>query len=114
MIRVNETQQNVVIYACNTLALNTPALPASPCAAAWVGTSWLNWLLGDHPSLRSGQALGSTAITADSSGNKLAELRYKARGETRYTYGTTPMKRHTKLRFWDFDLIFTKSCISTH
>jgi YD repeat-containing protein len=36
----------------------------------------LSFLLGDH--------LGSTAISADSSGNKIAELRYKAWGETRY------------------------------
>jgi RHS repeat-associated protein len=33
---------------------------------------------------------GSTALTATSSGAKSAELRYKAWGETRYTYGTTP------------------------
>ncbi len=37
------------------------------------GTTGLNWLLGDH--------LGSTTITADASGNKVAELRYKAWGE---------------------------------
>ena len=42
----------------------------------------LYWLLTDH--------LGSTAITANSSGTRVAELRYKAWGETRYTYGTTP------------------------
>jgi RHS repeat-associated protein len=42
----------------------------------------LYWLLTDH--------LGSTALTATSSGGKSAELRYKAWGETRYTYGTTP------------------------
>jgi len=40
----------------------------------------LYWLLSDH--------LGSTSITATSSGSKTAELRYKAWGETRYTYGT--------------------------
>ena len=34
--------------------------------------------------------LGSTSITANSSGTKVAELRYKAWGETRYTWGTTP------------------------
>ena len=42
----------------------------------------LYWLLTDH--------LGSTSITATSSGSKTAELRYKPWGETRYTYGTTP------------------------
>jgi len=34
--------------------------------------------------------LGSTAITANASGGKYGELRYKAFGETRYTDGTTP------------------------
>jgi RHS repeat-associated protein len=43
--------------------------------------STLYWLLSDH--------LGSTSITATSSGSKTAELRYKPWGETRYTYGTT-------------------------
>ncbi len=47
-----------------------------------VGTSTVYYLLTDH--------LGSTAITANSSGSRVAELRYKAWGETRYTYGTTP------------------------
>ena len=40
------------------------------------------YLLTDH--------LGSTAITTNSSGSRVAELRYKAWGETRYTWGTTP------------------------
>jgi len=40
------------------------------------------YLLTDH--------LGSTALTVSSSGSKVAELRYKAWGETRYTWGTTP------------------------
>ncbi|MGC8960715.1 MAG: RHS repeat-associated core domain-containing protein [Chloroflexia bacterium] len=43
----------------------------------------LYWLLTDH--------LGSTAITANgTSGAKVAEVRYKAWGEDRYTSGTTP------------------------
>jgi RHS repeat-associated protein/uncharacterized repeat protein (TIGR01451 family) len=46
------------------------------------GSSTVYWLLGDH--------LGSTAITASSSGSKVGELRYKAWGETRYSSGTTP------------------------
>jgi hypothetical protein len=47
------------------------------------GGETLYYLLGDH--------LGSTAITADSSGNKIAELRYKAWGKAfiRYTLKTT-------------------------
>jgi len=56
------------------------------------GTTGLSWLLGDH--------LGSTAITASSSGAKSAELRYKAWGETRYTSGATPTDfRYTGQRF---------------
>ncbi len=33
---------------------------------------------------------GSTAIVADAEGNKVGEVRYKAFGEDRYTFGTTP------------------------
>lgn len=42
----------------------------------------LRYLLGDH--------LGSTALTANTTGGLVAEVRYKAWGETRYTSGTTP------------------------
>jgi RHS repeat-associated protein len=42
----------------------------------------VEFLLGDH--------LGSTAITATTTGSKLAELRYYPWGGVRYTYGTTP------------------------
>ena len=45
----------------------------------------VSFLLGDH--------LGSTALTASSSGTKVAELRYHPWGRTRYTYGTTPTAR---------------------
>jgi RHS repeat-associated protein len=41
----------------------------------------LFWLTGDH--------LGSTSVTANSSGTKTAEVRYKPWGETRFTSGTT-------------------------
>ena len=47
-----------------------------------LGTTTLRFLLGDH--------LGSTAITATTSGSKLAELRYYPWGGVRYSYGTTP------------------------
>jgi len=40
------------------------------------------YMLGDH--------LGSTSITVDESGGVVAELRYKAWGETRYANGNTP------------------------
>jgi len=49
------------------------------------GSSTLYFLLGDH--------LGSTSITANSSGGKVAELRYHPWGGTRYTDGTTPTTR---------------------
>jgi RHS repeat-associated protein len=44
------------------------------------------FLLGDH--------LGSTSITADSGGSFVAEIRYKAWGESRYSNGTTPTSFH--------------------
>jgi RHS repeat-associated protein len=40
-----------------------------------------------------GHGVGSTAITANSSGGWSAELRYKPWGETRYTSGSTPTRR---------------------
>ncbi|MBC7260588.1 MAG: RHS repeat protein, partial [Chloroflexi bacterium] len=49
--------------------------------------STLYWLLTDH--------LGGTAMAVNASGVLSGELRYKAWGETRYTWGTTP----TKYRF---------------
>jgi RHS repeat-associated protein len=57
----------------------------------------LYWLLTDH--------LGSTAITANgASGAKVAEVRYKAWGEDRYTSGTTPTTyRYTGQR-WEAGL----------
>jgi RHS repeat-associated protein len=56
------------------------------------GTTGLSWLLTDH--------LGSTAITASSSGAKSAELRYKAWGEQRYAEGVAPTDfRYTGQRF---------------
>jgi len=45
----------------------------------------LYYLLTDH--------LGSTALTVNSSGSKVGELRYRAYGETRYAWGTTPTSR---------------------
>ena len=44
------------------------------------------YLLGDH--------LGSQAITANSSGTQVAEVRYKAWGENRHSNGTTPTSYH--------------------
>jgi RHS repeat-associated protein len=42
----------------------------------------LNWILADH--------LGSTSITAAADGSKIAELRYSAFGEVRFSSGITP------------------------
>jgi RHS repeat-associated protein len=66
------------------------------------GSSTLNYMLGDHPSpelgtgpsLSLGTGLGSTEITTDSSGGKVAEIRYYPWGTERYTYGTTPTTYH--------------------
>jgi RHS repeat-associated protein len=46
----------------------------------------LYWLLSDH--------LGGTTITADSSGDLVAEIRYRPYGKSRYTDGTTPTTFH--------------------
>ncbi len=48
------------------------------------GSSTLSFLLGDH--------LGSTSLTANSSGGKVAELRYYPWGGMRYTSGTAPTR----------------------
>jgi hypothetical protein len=61
------------------------------------GSSTLNYMLGDHPSpelgtgpsLSLGTGLGSTEITTDSSGGKVAEIRYPW-GTERYKSGETP------------------------
>jgi RHS repeat-associated protein len=50
-----------------------------------VGSNATSYLLGDH--------LGSMSLTANSSGGKVAELRYYPYGETRFTSGTTPTAR---------------------
>jgi len=42
----------------------------------------LYYLLGDH--------LGSTSIVTNAIGNKVSEMRYKAWGEVRYNWGSTP------------------------
>lgn len=64
-----------------------------------MGITELSRLLSDHPStslrLRpeaqpEGTGLDSTAITADAGGNKVAELRYTAFGDT---WGSTPTRR---------------------
>ena len=53
------------------------------------------FLLSDH--------LGSTTVTANSSGAFYAELRFKAWGETRYSSGTTPTSlRYTGQRQEDY------------
>ena len=45
----------------------------------------VRWLATDH--------LGSTSVTANESGARIAELRYKPWGESRYTFGATPTQR---------------------
>jgi RHS repeat-associated protein len=50
--------------------------------------------LGNNPYFLLGDHLGSTSITADSGGSFVAEIRYKAWGESRYANGTTPTSFH--------------------
>jgi RHS repeat-associated protein len=45
----------------------------------------VRWLATDH--------LGSTAVTANETGARIAEIRYKPWGESRYTFGATPTQR---------------------
>ena len=65
-----------------TCALKSYYYAAGQRVALRKGDGTLYFLLTDH--------LGSTAITATSSGGRDAELRYYPWGGTRYTYGTTP------------------------
>jgi len=61
----------------------------------------LNYLLGDH--------LGSTSLVTDSTGVKINEQRYKAWGETRYTFGSEKTKYQYMGQFSytsDFGLYF--------
>jgi RHS repeat-associated protein len=61
----------------------------------------LNYLLGDH--------LGSTSLVTDSAGVKINEQRYKAWGETRYTFGNEKTKYQYTGQFSytaDFGLYF--------
>jgi RHS repeat-associated protein len=60
--------------------------------AVRTGASTRSFILSDHPSPRSGQALGSTSVTTDSSGALLTDNRYKVWGELRYASGTLPTK----------------------
>ena len=53
-----------------------------PYSTIITSSGTVSYLLGGH--------LGSTSITANSSGAKIAELRYHPWGSTRYTSGTTP------------------------
>jgi len=46
------------------------------------GSNGLRYVIQDH--------LGSTSITANEAGARMAELRYKPWGETRFSTGTTP------------------------
>jgi len=50
----------------------------------------LYFLLRDHASTSLSTSLGSTSITADAGGNKIAEIRYDPFGATRFTENDTP------------------------
>ena len=50
----------------------------------------VEYLLSDHPSISSGHRLGSTSLTTDVNGAKVLEIRYKAWGEIRATWTSSP------------------------
>jgi RHS repeat-associated protein len=88
--------RNLLIEGDNLLALKA-LLPCYPGAlsggtpmAMRTGTGDPNYLLGDHPSTSLRTGLGSTSITANSSGAFVSEVRYLPFGQDRYTSGTTP------------------------
>ncbi len=62
----------------------TPASGADSQRVAVDGGGTLCYLLSDQ--------LGSTSITTNSCGAKVAELRYKVWGEVRFTSGASPTK----------------------
>ena len=53
----------------------------------------VRWLATDYPSASSGQASTRPAVTANETGVRIAELRYKPWGESRYSFGATPTER---------------------
>ena len=61
----------------------------------------MRWLETDH--------LGSTSVTANETGERIAELRYKPWGESRYSFGATPTQR----RFTGQVLDVVAGCIYT-
>ena len=93
------------VVQCVFLPVIITAMPPIPAGHAWTSTyfaggsriaqrvqsnqegveSGLYYFLTDH--------LGSTSVTLDASGNKVAEMRYSAWGETRFTSGETPTQR---------------------
>ena len=75
----NYLERECINSAC---AMKSYYYAAGQRVALRKGDGTLYFLLTDH--------LGSTAITATSSGGRDAELRYYPWGGTRYTYGTTP------------------------
>lgn len=93
------------VVQCVFLPVIITAMAPIPAGHAWTSTyfaggsriaqrvqsnqegveSGLYYFLTDH--------LGSTSVTLDASGNKVAEMRYSAWGETRFSSGETPTQR---------------------
>jgi RHS repeat-associated protein len=116
--RVRSTFDRDISSIVTTTYIGNPSVPSGQCYFEWTGStstmnvrdryyyagstlvairtgsSTLNYLLGDHPSPMFGTGLGSTAITTNSSGGKVAEIRYYPWGTERYTSGTTPTTYH--------------------
>jgi hypothetical protein len=111
---VQVTRVKGSIGGVTTFYIGNPSVPSGQCYFEWTGStstmnvnpryyyagstlvamrtgsSAANYIFGDHPSLSLGTGLSSTAITTDSSGGKVAEIRYYPWGTERYTSGTTP------------------------
>jgi hypothetical protein len=63
------------------------------------GTAGINWLFGDH--------LGSQSVTTDANGAWAGQVLYKAWGEDRYVWGTTPTSyRYTGQRKDSYNIQF--------
>jgi hypothetical protein len=90
---------------CIYLPLTATSRPELPAGQAWMsyysagGQRVVMRVQSNQAGLEDGvfyflsDHLGSTALTLDEGAGKVAELRYSAWGETRYTDGSTPTQR---------------------
>jgi hypothetical protein len=106
----NPIQPDCSTNYCVFLPVAMQSTPELPAGHAWMSyysaggqrspTSWRAMRVqSNQAGLESGvfyflsDHLGSTSLTLDEGAGKVAELRYSAWGETRYTDGSTPTQR---------------------